>query len=43
MNVKAARQMGMHTILVRDTQTALQQLSDLTGVDVHSDKQTSKL
>ncbi|XP_065883827.1 bifunctional epoxide hydrolase 2-like [Dysidea avara] len=43
VNVKAARQMGMHTILVRDTQTALQQLSDLTGVDVHSDKQTSKL
>jgi len=43
VNVKSARQMGMQTILVRDTQTALQQLSDLTGIDVHSNKQTSKL
>ena len=43
VNVKAARRMGIQTILVRDTQTALQELSELTGIDVHSDKQTSKL
>ena len=39
VNVKAARKMGMHTILVKDIPTALKQLSQLTGVDVHSDKE----
>lgn len=39
VNVKAAQRMGMHTILVKDIPTALKQLSEATGVDVHSEKE----
>ena len=34
VNVKAAKKMGMHTILVKDIPTALKQLSEVTGIDV---------
>lgn len=44
INVKAARKMGMYTILVKDISTALKQLSQATGVDVHSeDNLTAKI
>lgn len=42
VNVKAARRMGMHTILVRDIATALKQLSEATGIDVHSENENLK-
>lgn len=42
VNVKAARQLGMHTILVKDIPTALKQLSEATGVIVHSENQNLK-
>ena len=38
MNVKAAQKMGMYTILVKDIPTALKQLSQVTGVNVHSEE-----
>ena len=43
VNVKAARKLGMHTILVRDIPTALKQLSEATGIDVHSDSIKAKI
>ena len=36
INVKAARELGMHTILVRDIPTALKQLSEVTGIVVYN-------
>ena len=34
VNVKAAKKMGMCTILVKDIPTALKQLNEATGIDI---------
>lgn len=33
-NVKAAREMGISTVLVKDTSAALKELQEVTGIDV---------